>query len=124
MCLEIELYPLIACAFTIPAVLGHEILVLAEHKLSLLDESAHPARELIGEREIFRTARETSVAARDIRTVKYPRRHASAYTDVRLNRLTGIPQHEIVHRTHGNQVSPSLCRSRTGRHSRSQHTSS
>ena len=52
MRLEIELDPLVTGAFTVPTIVGHEILVLTEEKQFLRHEGPHPAEKLVGKREI------------------------------------------------------------------------
>jgi hypothetical protein len=70
--LEVELHFLIADSFAVPAILGHEIFVLAEEKQLLRHEGPHPAEKLVGKREIPRCPRETDVPALDIGIVEDP----------------------------------------------------
>lgn len=51
MRLEIELDPLVTGAFTVPTIVGHEILVFTEKKQFLRHEGPHPAEKLVGKRE-------------------------------------------------------------------------
>ena len=70
--MEIELDPLVTGASTVPAILSHEIFVLAEEKQLLRHESPHPAEKLAGKREIARYPRETDAPALDIGIVENP----------------------------------------------------
>ena len=70
--LEIELDPLVTGASTVPAILSHEIFVLAEEKQLLRHEGPYPADKLVSKREITRCPRKTDGPALDVDIVEDP----------------------------------------------------
>jgi len=59
--------------------------------------------------------READIPALDIRVVKNAGRRPGSDSDIGLNRVPGMPQHQVIHRTDCDQAPLSLCSSSSRR---------